>query len=288
MAKHSIHQPHDKLFKLSLTRRASAYDFLKSHAPPQLLAEIDIETLSLTPAGFVTKKYKDLASDVVYTVHTRYGEGYVCLLLEHQTEEDKEMPLRLLEYTTQLMRLHLKQHGGKLPEVYSLVVYTGEKPYQGPRTLDKAFVKEGAMARMGTHCFLVDLARIDDTELLQDGEVALAELTLKEGRKDPIGFLKARGKLINASADGEAVLLYLFAHIQQDRDKKVFIEEVGNLAPERKEYIMNAIQQIRQEGMQRGIRQVALNLRKQGISPSIIKKATGVDPKDLDSKAKKQ
>jgi predicted transposase YdaD len=297
MANSTIHQPHDKLFKLSLKRKASALAFLRHHAPPELLEEVAIATLALKDASFITEEYKELESDVVYGVHTKHGKGYLYFLLEHQTKEDKYMPARLLGYISQLMHLHLKQESdGKLPEVYSLVLYAGGASYKGPKSLDEAFARDGAMQRMGAHVYLIDLVRIANTELLKHGEVALTELALKEGRRDPKAFFGRYYKLISKSRDGHVVLFYLLSYLQGE-DKRAFVEEVAILTPKEKSYVMNVLQQERQEGKlegklegrQEGKHQreldIARKMRKLGATAEFITKATGLKPKDLEPKS---
>ena len=287
----SIHQPHDGLFKLSLKRKAAAHDFLQCYLSDEVLAKVDLGTLDLKDTVFASRDYTRYASDVVYGVQTKHGLGYFLLLLEHQSEEDKDMSLRLLEYNVQLMRQHVDQHGGKLPEIYTIVFYTGTPSYKGPQCLDDAFEKAGALKRMGAYRFLVDLARKSNADILQDGEVALMELTLKEGRKDPCKFLREGGKivqdLINTSPDGNPVCQYLLEHEKHSKD--TLMEEMRKLNPERQAYIMTAVQQIEQQGIQQGKHEreldIARKMRKLGATAEFITKATGLEPKDLGPKS---
>lgn len=61
-----IPQSHDKLFKVSLTEKPVAIDYLKSHVPVEIYKRININTLELTDKSFILPKFREIHSDIVY------------------------------------------------------------------------------------------------------------------------------------------------------------------------------------------------------------------------------
>ena len=68
-----IATPHDTFFRESFGRREIAVDFLRHHLPPELLAEIDLETLESSKDTYVSADLRSAYSDLVYRVRHRDG-----------------------------------------------------------------------------------------------------------------------------------------------------------------------------------------------------------------------
>ena len=64
----SIHQPNDKLFKLSMGNLRVATEFFQAHLPATLLSKIDFSTLKLEKDSFIDGIYKATEADIVYSV----------------------------------------------------------------------------------------------------------------------------------------------------------------------------------------------------------------------------
>ena len=122
--------PHDHLFKKSMEIRAVAKDFFRAHLPVEIQKQLDFRTLKLTDKSFVTDKYKDLHSDLIY--QCRIGQeanAYLYLVVEHQSTEDKMMAYRIYEYNNALMSKHLAQGNTGLPIILNVCVYHGKGRY---------------------------------------------------------------------------------------------------------------------------------------------------------------
>lgn len=50
--------PHDRFFRESFGRRDIARDFLRHHLPEELLAQLDLETLTIAKDSYVTKELR--------------------------------------------------------------------------------------------------------------------------------------------------------------------------------------------------------------------------------------
>ncbi len=122
--------------KLLLENRRNVRD-LFALTGEEIVTLIDFLRLKPVRGTFVARDYRHIESDLVLTAPYR-PEGvarrlWLYLLLEHQSEPDALMPLRLLEYVVQIFKMQqrewLKQHrsvaGLRFQPVLPLVLYTG-------------------------------------------------------------------------------------------------------------------------------------------------------------------
>ena len=90
--------PHDAVFKTFLSRVETARDFIELHLPPSLIKICKLETLRLESGSFVEDDLRPYFSDILYSLETTSGHGYVHVLIEHQSSPDKHMSFRLMRY----------------------------------------------------------------------------------------------------------------------------------------------------------------------------------------------
>lgn len=110
--------PHDATFRQFLTQPDIARDFMNIHLPAELLAICDLSTLKLESGSFVEDDLRQYFSDVLYSLKTTAGDGYVHVLIEHQSSPDKHMAFRLIRYAVAAMQRHLEAGHKKLPWSY--------------------------------------------------------------------------------------------------------------------------------------------------------------------------
>jgi len=191
----SIHQPNDKLFKLSLAKIPVAKEFFLAHLPADILKQIDLNTLEFQKETFIDEAYKSTEADVVYKVTIGNTVGYLYLLCEHQTEVDQWLAFRLLGYMTRIMALHHQQNPtDPLPVVYPIVVYAGEKPWDAPLDIFQLFGEAESLARSTflKPYQLWDIHRTDDDELSQEQLSGIMAFSLKYRKtRDFKQFLKS-------------------------------------------------------------------------------------------------
>ena len=80
-----IHQPHDKLFKLSMKDIRVARAFFKNHLPVDILEQLDLDTLKWESNSFVDDAFKATEADVVYSLKQGTEVAYLYLLCENQS-----------------------------------------------------------------------------------------------------------------------------------------------------------------------------------------------------------
>jgi len=118
-------QPHDAFARCMLSDPHHARAFFQGHLPPAVAAAADWSTLALLPASFVRQNLQQSHTDMLYSVKISEHEVLLYLLLEHQTSVDNQMPLRLLNYITEVLRQHAETKGLPLPPVLPFVLHQG-------------------------------------------------------------------------------------------------------------------------------------------------------------------
>lgn len=142
--------PHDATFRQFLTQPEVARDFMEIHLPAELRDICDLSTLKLESGSFVEDDLRQYFSDVLYSLKTTAGEGYVHVLIEHQSSPDKHMAFRLVRYAVAAMQRHLEAGHKKLPLVIPVLFYTGKRsPYPYSRmSLTSRNWQAGSTARL--------------------------------------------------------------------------------------------------------------------------------------------
>jgi len=311
-----IHHPHDSLFKKAFQKKEIFIDFLKGRLKPELLSKIDLNSIQLTGSSFISSELKNSYSDLVFSANIQGEKGYLYLLLEHQTEADGKMVIRLLEYDVSLMRQHIELGHTKLPIIINLVLYTGNKPYPYPKRLIDAFENPKMFYDMLKRTFLIELRADKKDTIERDGKAALAELILREShRRDLCNFLSANNDLvfhINKSPYSIETILYIIDRDPHDPEK--VLEKLANLDPNKKQEIMSGLQRALQQreeqgmilgirkgkaegflegeekgmekgiekGMEKGIENAVIGMQSAGVNIPLISKSTGLSIKEVD------
>lgn len=119
---------HDALFKSFLMHPDTARDFMEIHLPKDLRELCDLDSLKLESASFVDEKLRALHSDILWSVKTREGDGYIYVVIEHQSREDIHMAFRLMRYSMAVMQRHIEHDKRRpLPLVIPMLFYHGSR-----------------------------------------------------------------------------------------------------------------------------------------------------------------
>jgi len=154
----NIHNPFDKFFKVVFSNPEISKDLLQKHFPKEIVEMIDFNRFSLTNKSFLNEEFAEKHSDLVFKSFINGQEGYLYLILEHQSSNDDYMPLRFLEYNACLIRQHMKENKThKAPVILKLCVYNGSEPFDSPKNLLEMFENpDAAQALMFNDYYLVD------------------------------------------------------------------------------------------------------------------------------------
>ncbi len=89
----AVISPHDKLIRESLEELVTARSFLQHNLAPDVLALIDLDSLSICKDTFVDQKLAAYYSDLLYAVNLAGEPGFVYILIEHKSWYDKYLKI---------------------------------------------------------------------------------------------------------------------------------------------------------------------------------------------------
>ncbi|WP_353169387.1 Rpn family recombination-promoting nuclease/putative transposase [Providencia sp.] len=303
MQRKSVSAAHDAAFKGFMTNIDSARDFFEIHLPEHIKSLCEFNTLALTNSSFIDKQLRSRLSDVLYSVQTTHGQGYLYLLVEHQSTPDKLMAWRLIHYAFLAMNQHMQQGNTVLPLVVPVLFYHGNRsPYPHSLLWTDCFPFAEIANQLYTQPFpLVDITVIDDNELVNHRKVAVMELAMKhkylrdEFQQVLPLLAQALNRHYNSDNDVVTILNYLFIALDSTNFEEI-VQILEEQTEQHKETIMNIAQRLQNKGRQEGIQQgreegiqqgreegiaeakitMAIQLLKNGVSPEIIMKSTGL------------
>ncbi|TCV92517.1 Rpn family recombination-promoting nuclease/putative transposase [Biostraticola tofi] len=300
---------HDALFKTFLADIDIARDFLQAHLPRSLRITCDFATLTMTSGSFIEDNLRSYCSDMLYSLHTSSGTGYVYCLIEHQSRPEKLMAFRLMRYSIAAMHRHLEQGNDTLPVVIPLLFYHGKTtPYPFSTLWLDCFADPEMAQSIYSQAFpLVDITALSDEEILTHRRVALMELVQKHIRsRDLLEMSPALTHLLNTWPLKPALfraLMYYMLEYGNTSAPEQFIAAIAGQLPGHQEDIMTIAQQLRsqafqagkqegkqegeKQGRQQGRQQERLDLARQflahGVERSIVKTSTGLSDTELNT-----
>ncbi|UBX30677.1 Rpn family recombination-promoting nuclease/putative transposase [Arsenophonus apicola] len=261
MSKKFTPTPHDSLFKQFLSEKETAKDFFTVWLPDEIKSLCDLDSLKVESGSFIDSEMKNYQSDILYSVKTEKGKGYFYLLIEQQSTPDKLMAWRLMRYSMAAMQKHLDAGHKKLPLVFPILFYTGEKsPYPYSTDWFDCFSGRDIAEKIYTKPFrLVDVTTLDDGEIMQHKRMALLELVQKHiRRRDMTELLSEIVKLLSYNYYSDNQVITLFNYLIQEGNAEQpakLIKEIAKQSEKHEGALMNIAQGLRQEGRKEGIQE---------------------------------
>ena len=258
MAKGTTSTPHDAVFKQFLTQADTARDFLAIHLPPALRQRCDLDTLQLESASFIEESLRAWYSDVLWSLKTASGEGYIYVVIEHQSSPDAQMAFRLMRYAIAAMQRHLDGGHTKLPLVVPMLFYHGAtSPYPfSLNWLDEFADPQLAKTLYGCPFPLIDVTVMPDDDIVQHRRVALLELMQKHIRqRDLSGITESLAAVVMLGYTNRRQLRMLFHYMLQygnTAEPGVFLRRLARRLPQYEDTLMSIAQKLKQEGRQQG------------------------------------
>lgn len=253
--------PHDALFRQFLSEKETAKDFFDIWLPDEIKALCDLDSLKVESGSFVDSEMKNYQSDILYSVNTKKGNGYIYVLIEAQSTPDKLIAWRLMRYSMAAMQKHLEQGNKKLPLVFPILFYCGEQsPHPYSTNWLDCFHDRKLAERIYTNPFrLADVTTLDDGEIMKHKRMALLNLIQKHiRRRDMTELMNEIVKLLsyNYYTDNQVITLFNYL-IQEGSAKKPmeFITEIAKQSEKHEGALMTIAQQIEEIGIQKGIQQ---------------------------------
>ena len=310
MKKSPTSTPHDALFKTFLKYPETARDFIEIHLPSRLRTLCDLTTLELKPASFIEENLRAYYSDVLWSMETSEGDGYIYVVIEHQSSPDIHMAFRLMRYAIAAMQSHLDAGHDTLPLVVPMLFYHGiDTPYPFSLCWLDEFDNPALAHQLYLSAFpLVDITVVPDDDIMQHRRVALLELMQKHiRRRDLMGLADKVASLLTTGTTNDSQLKALFNYLLIQHGHKTrfsrFMRKLAQQVPGYKESTMNIVEKIRRagqrkglrEGMQRGLEKglaegrreealrIAGSMLEDGLPRELIVRITGLSEDDVKS-----
>lgn len=311
MKKNSKLNLHDAVFKQFLMHPGTAQDFLEIHLPAELRKICDLSTLKLESGSFVEDNLRQYFSDVLYSLKTTAGYGYIHVLIEHQSTPNQHMAFRLLRYAIAAMQRHLVAGHKKLPLVIPILFYAGKRsPYPySTNWLQEFDAPELAKKLYGADFPVVDVTVIPDDEIMNHRSMAALTLLQKHIHQRDITELTDRLATIllagYLSSQQVISLVHYLVQAGETADAEAFVRELAQRVPEHGDELMTIAQQLeqkgriagreegriagleegreegREEGVLLGKLDVARSLLKMGMAREAVLEATGLTEDEL-------
>lgn len=271
MRKNRTPTPHDLVFKTFLSTMETARDFIAIHLPPALLQLCDLQTLQLESGSFIEEDLHPYFSDMLYSLKTTCGDGYIHVLIEHQSSPDRHMAFRLMRYAIAAMQRHLEAGHNTLPLVIPILFYQGRRsPYPNSMNWLDEFSDPVVAGRIYSQNFpLVDITVIPDDEIMRHRSMAALTLIQKHIRQrdltrllDKLAILLTRNHI-----SGQQVIALVNYMLQagEAQDARTLLYEMAQRAPQYGDELMTLAEQLKQEGRNEGIQQGIQQGMQQGI-----------------------
>ena len=290
---------HDNAYKHLFSHPQAVRDLLRGFVQEDWVELLDWGTLEKVSGSYVSDDLRDREDDVIWRIQLRKGDAaasgewvYVYLLLEFQSSVDAHMAVRILTYIGLLYQDLIKsgqaKAGGKLPAVFPLVLYNGERTWTAQRELQELIEPVPASLeayRPRLRYFLLDAGRLSKTSLQQPDNV-VASLVRIERLANPeqlgelqeviqqlVQQLKAQHNTGLRRAFTVWINRVVLGHLPPHQDEAQVqvqdLSEVPQMIGERierwkQELVRQGVRQGVEQGVQQGVRQGKLEGKLEG------------------------
>ena len=186
--------PYDGLYKQLFSHPPMVEALLRGFVHEDWVSALDLSTLEKPNSQYISEELLQRSDDILWRVRLNLPDGrrewlYLYLLIEFQSRSDSWMALRLLTYVCLLYQDLIKSgqvKRGKLPPVFPLVLYNGEKKWQARQEVADLIAAPGGLARWVPRFryHLLDEGRVPDEALRRLSNNLLARLIELETRAD--------------------------------------------------------------------------------------------------------
>ncbi len=294
------HRPHDEFVKHMMFDVPVARDFFENNFLKEMLSQMHVNTMTLTSGTFVDSELNMRHTDILYKVALKNGdEGYIYLLVEHQSSTDPVMAFRTINYVMRILDRHVKDsiNAGKnplpLPYIFPIVYYNGEKAYKGERYLFNLFgeYQEHVQQIFNGPLNLVDISLEANQDIRGQKWASLLSWCMRHSmQREFLPYLADFGQFVkdvllaygwsDADRDRIKVMLnYIMRSLSTSTDSEVLIEVMLNkLPPELEDTAMTLAEQLFQKGEIKGISETlkAVTLINEGADIQTIMDETGL------------
>ena len=180
---------HDRSYKLLFSFPEMVRDLLEGFICEDWLAQLDYASLQPVKCTYVSNTLHQRLGDLVWKARWGSDSRWIYLLLEFQSSGDPYMAVRVLTYAgllyQELLRANQLPEDGKLPLVFSVVLYNGSARWRAAQELTALMEPTPATLRSyqpQIRYRLIDERRYIHSELASRRNLAAALFRLENSR----------------------------------------------------------------------------------------------------------
>ena len=188
---------HDASYKGFFSRKRAVADTLLATVG-ELTRHLDFSSLERLPDSFVTESLGQRHADMLWRVTTHEGGWlYLLILLEFQSTVDRQMALRMMDYTVRILKgLDPRDlgPGHVYPPVLPVVVYNGKRRWTAATDIRHLFsrVPEELSGYLPRHRYLlIDIQALDLSRLPSDNALSMIAALEQAGTGEQVEQLVA-------------------------------------------------------------------------------------------------
>jgi predicted transposase/invertase (TIGR01784 family) len=274
----------DGLFKSFLNKPSMQKDFMREYLPEEATKKINFDSIQLEKDSFVEKELSQKFSDVLLSAKFKNNNQlvYCYILAEHQSSPDYWMSLRLWRYMGLIWEKFKNEHKNKrvkLPTIYPVVIYNGEKKYTTPRRITELCREPGEVDEILRGPFkLEEINQYHPEDIKKQKLVDLIRLTMnkraiEDWNTQMKGLIEIFKNIIGVPKEEKSnytrdILCYN-ENINKNNIEEMNKEINQELGKEGEEIMKSAAQEFREEGevkgIQKGIQQGMQKGRDEGV-----------------------
>jgi predicted transposase/invertase (TIGR01784 family) len=305
---------HDSGYKHLFSFPTMVEDLLRGFVREQWVDELDFGTLERKNGSYISDDLKEREDDIIWRAKWKNADHwmYVYFLIEFQTEHDKFMSVRVLNYLSLLYQDLIKTgevRGRFLPPVLPMVVYRGEQKWTSP--VDVRDVIQRPPPGLSRYLpslkyLLLEEVRMNEAELESmcslTAEIFRIEKskTLRAAIPPFLSFLKWTTKAGAQQDSLKRAMKVWFIQAQKpakiidtnDSINEMELEEIEPMLSERiekwsKELVdkgrVEGEAKGKAEGKAEGIQKVAKNLLQKGMPADQVAEVTGLSEEEINA-----
>ena len=301
---------HDTFTKKAFANEKVSREFFELNLPATILKEVDLSTLKQEKESYVEHTLGHGIVDLIFSVNFAKEKGYLVLLLEQQSTQRYNMPLRIQKYVLRFASEYLDKHKKKkIPLIYPLLLYTGNKKYTAPLSLYSLFKDEKKAKEYLTNPIqLIEVSGFSKDDIRGKYWAGMLMYFMdKIHQKDIFPYIREVTHIIGkVSEEGDiefikTVLYYIIERADSDEVEGIFSEFRKSVATSHQEEIMTIAERLREQGreqgkqagmqlgresgiqigMQKGVKRVAHNMLLKNMDEKTIMEATGLTLAEL-------
>lgn len=306
--KQTPHDIYDRGYKLLLSFTKIFQQLMEGYVQGDWKSRLDYTKSQRIEKTFILKGLEKQEADVLYKVPLLGEEGkevYLYVLIEQQSTVDYTLAFRVLCYLVAIWTEIYKntdenvrrQKGFRLPPVLPIVLYNGALAWTATTSV-KDLVEYGELFGdfiPSVRYHLIDIPRYSEEKLKQIGNSLAGVFLLEHERKSKEEFetnLKEALAIIGQEPDKELwkeIIQWIVVLLKRVFPEKGELLENLDFEKHKRKEIQSMLETMhkklvgwgRDEGRQQGIREVAINLLKEGMEISLISRATGLSEKEI-------